>query len=301
MLDVLKVTPFLPTGRSMDPRMKDVTVRHLLQHTGGWNRDKSGDVMFQSLRIAKTLGIASPPSARDVIREVLSRPLDFDPGSRYVYSNFDYCILGRIIEDLSGEAYGPYVQKHVLDPAHISGPRLGATLTQAEGEARYYAVNADKSAVKAPSVFPHLPAEVPVPYGSWSLEQMDSHGGWIAPAEDLVRFIMSLDDFGRTSPFKQRATFDAMLAPAPGAPGHDKDGKPLEKSYACGFRTLRGKDGVGITHTGSLTGTSTVLMRRADGWCWAVFLNQRPPEKARSTIVADIEKVFDGLKAKAPA
>lgn len=302
MLDVLTVKPFLPKGRKMDARMKSITIRHLLQHTGGWNRDKSGDVMFQDKRIAKALGVACPPGNRDIIREVLSRPLDFDPGSQYVYSNFDYCVLGRIIEDLSGQAYGDYVQQQVLKPAGISGPRLGATLAQAEGEARYYSMNKDKSIPKAEPVFPKLPALVPLPYGAWCLENMDSHGGWIAPAEDLVRFIMCLDDVDKSSPFAKRETFDAMLAPAPGPVGHDKDGKPLEKSYACGFRIIHSKEGIAFTHAGSLSGTFTNLMRRADGWSWAVFFNQRPrPTDPKSTLVTDIDKVFDDLKAKTPA
>jgi N-acyl-D-amino-acid deacylase len=302
MLDVLKVDIFLPKGRQMDPRMKDITIRQLLQHTGGWDRDKSkgADVMFQDLRIAKTLGVPSPPSARNIIREVLGRPLDFDPGTRYVYSNFGFCILGRIVEDLTDTAYPDYVKEHVLKPAGISGPRLGATLTQVEGEARYYAVNKDGSPTMGPSVFPNLPDLVPAPYGTWYLEHMDSHGGWIAPAEDLVRFIMSLDDVGRTSPFSKRETLTAMLEPAPGAPGHDKNGKPLEVSYACGFRIIHGPNGVSFTHGGSLPGTSTTVMRRADGWCWAIFLNQRPGDNdPKSTLVDDVQKVFDGLKAGA--
>lgn len=297
VLDVLKVQPFLPAGRKMDARIKDVTIRHLLQHTGGWNRNDGGDVMFDNLRIAKTLGVSSPPNARDVIREVLSRPLDAAPGTRYSYSNFGFCVLGRLIEDVSGAAYGDYVREHVLKPAGLTGPKLGATLTPAEGEAHYYAVNKDGSVTKAPSVFPNLPKLVPVPYGSWCIEQLDSLGGWIAPAEDMVRFIMCLDDIGGTSPFARRETFDAMLAPPPGAPGHDKDGKPLEKCYACGFRTFRNENGITFMHTGSLGGTATVFRRRADGWSSAVFCNQRPPgNELKVTLVEDVDKVFDVLE-----
>lgn len=297
MLDVLKIAPFLPEGRKVDPRVKDITIRQLLQHTGGWNRDKSGDAMFHDMRIAAALGVVCPPRARDIIREVLSRPLDFDPGTSYAYSNFGYCILGRIIENLSGGSYEGYVKEHVLKPAGIEGPKLGATLTQAEGEARYYAIDKDGAVTKGLPVFPNLPEFVPAPYGMWCLENMDSHGGWIASAEDMVRFIMSLDDIGKTSPFKKRETFHSMLEPAPGAPGHDEAGNPLEASYACGFRIMRGKDGTGFTHAGNLPGTSTLLMRRADGWCWALFLNQRPlATDPKVTLMEDIEKLFDNLK-----
>ena len=111
---------------------------------------------------------------------------------------------------------------------------------------------------------------------------------------------MCLDDIGKTSPFAKRETFDAMLSPAPGPVGHDKDGKPLEKSYACGFRIMHSKEGLGFTHAGSLSGTSTTVMRRPDGWCWALFFNQRPnPDDAPVTLFTDIEKVFDSMKTSA--
>jgi N-acyl-D-amino-acid deacylase len=74
-------------GKKADERWKQITIRHLLQHTGGWDRDKSFDPMFRSRAIARESGISSPPGARDIIRYMLGQPLDFDPGTRYAYSN----------------------------------------------------------------------------------------------------------------------------------------------------------------------------------------------------------------------
>ena len=108
----------------------------------------------------------------------------------------------------------------------------------------------------------------------------------------MVRFIMSLDRAGENSPFKKPETLQLMLAPAPGPPGHDKDGKPLERSYGSGFRVLRDKGGVSFMHYGSLSGTSTILMHRADGWCWALFFNQRPSRTRREELLKSIQKVF---------
>lgn len=272
MLDVLKPDIFLPTGREVDGRLKDITIRHLLQHTGGWDRDKSGDPMFQSGQIAKTLGIAAPPATRDVIREVLGRPLDSAPGERYAYSNFGFCVLGRIIEKLTGKPYEQFVRERVL--LGIAGPRLGATVTQAEGEARYY-MNGDGQTGRP--VFPNLPDRVPWPYGGFCLEMMDSHGGWISSAEDIVRFAMSLDDIGGRSPFKKRETWDALIAPPPSAKG--------QRYYGCGFSVRRSDEGASISHDGSLPGTATYLWRRADGLTWAVFFNQRSEGKRDGAIV----------------
>lgn len=291
MLDVLKTDLFLPGGRKPDPRLKEITIRHLLQHTGGWDRDRSGDVMFESRKIAKILGIVSPPGPADVIREALGRPLDTDPGTHYAYSNFGYCILGRILEQTGGMPYEKFVHERVLRPAGISGPKQGATLTQAEGESRYYTPG-DKE--EGEPVFPGLPDKVPAPYGAWCLETMDSHGGWISCAGNIVRFAMSLDDIGGRSPFKQQKTWETLITPPAGAPGHGPDGQPLPRSYGCGFGLRPGRNGIGITHSGSLPGTTTFVWKRADGFTWAAFFNMRQDGGNKdATVAASLNKALD--------
>jgi N-acyl-D-amino-acid deacylase len=229
-----------------------------------------------------------------VIREVLGRPLDDAPGSHYAYSNFGYCLLGRIIERLGGVGYEKFVQERVLAPAGIRGPKLGATLRRAEREAKYYmAESAGDDAFGTP-VFPDLPDKVPSPYGAWCLESMDAHGGWIASAADTVRFAMSLDAIGTTSPFQKRETWDRLIEPPPGPPGHDAEGRPLPASYGCGFFVRRGGKGATLSHSGSLPGTTTYLWKRADGVCWAVFFNQREDSGPRDGAIVDpINKALD--------
>src|SRR5690606_22434583 len=102
-------------------------ILHLLQHRGGWDRDKSFDAMFQSVRFAQTLGIDSPAKANDVIRAMQSVPLDFEPGERYAYSNYGYCLLGRVIEKFSGQSYEDYVKEHVLAPTGVTAMCVGGT------------------------------------------------------------------------------------------------------------------------------------------------------------------------------
>lgn len=103
----LDAKAFGPTGilndamysNILDPRYTDITVRMLLQHSGGWDRAISGDPMFDAYNIATVMGVASPPSPQVVIQYMLShKMLDFDPGTQYQYSNFGFCVLGRIIE-----------------------------------------------------------------------------------------------------------------------------------------------------------------------------------------------------------
>src|SRR5260370_23744350 len=135
--------------------------------------------MFASVRIVKAMGVAAPADQRAIIRYMMGLPLDFDPGKRYAYSNFGYCLLGRVIEKASGQSYEDYVRKEVLAPLGIHRMRLGKTLPagRAKGEVIYY----DEKNRTGPSVFSKRRGQqVALPYGAWNLEAMDSHGGWLA-------------------------------------------------------------------------------------------------------------------------
>src|SRR5262249_44742178 len=77
----------------------------------------------------------------------------------------------------------------VLAPLGIRRMRLGKTLLaqRAPGEVTYY----DERT--GPAVMGAIGTRVSLPYGTWSLEAMDSHGGWLASAADLVRFASAFD------------------------------------------------------------------------------------------------------------
>jgi hypothetical protein len=86
---------------------------------------------------------------------------------------------------------------------------------------------------------------------------------------------MSLPDVGGTSPFKKKETWDLVTEVPPGAPGHKEDGAVRDSYYGAGFQVRKTKEGLRITHSGELPGTTTFLFRRADGYAFAVFFNQR--------------------------
>ena len=272
--DLLRVEPLLKTGQPMDPRLARITVRQLLQHTGGWDRDKSFDPMFRSKQIAAETGTPSPAGPQAVIRYMLGQSLDFDPGFRYAYSNFGYCVLGRIIEQVSGKPYEQFVREHVLSPAGIEHMRIGASLDgkQAAGEVRYYTT--DRGLTE--NIFADGARQVPWPYGGFHLEAMDAHGGWIASAVDLARFAAELDHPGKR-PLLKPESIRTMNAPPEPPAWRKPDGGLADAYYGCGWmvrpHALSGK--ANGWHSGSLPGTSTLLVRRWDGLSWAVLFNQR--------------------------
>ncbi len=254
-----------------DERWKEVTILDLLQHRGGWDRDKSFDPMFRSPAICEEMKVKPPADQEAIIRYMLRRPLDFNPGERYAYSNFGYCLLGRVVEKVSKKRYETYVKERVLAPLGVERMRQGRTLAdeRAKGEVMYY--DGEGTAIMGPNIA----KPTPEPYGCWCLESMDSHGGWLASAEDLVRFGAA---FNRPTQCKilDAKSIQTMFARPSGAAGEDKNGKPADSWYGCGWSVRPVGNGKENTwHGGSLDGTSTLLVRRSDGLTWAAIFNSR--------------------------
>ena len=269
--------PHLAKDAKVDARLKQVTIRHLLQHRGGWDRAQSMDAMFQPVRFARALGKTPPASADDVIRFMRGWPLDFDPGARYAYSNFGYNVLGRIIEEKTGKSYEEYVRSNVLKPLGITTMRIGKTLPagKAKDEARYY-TRGNRTGVSV--MAPNFGKRVPRPYGTWHLEAMDSHGAWIASVIDLVRFGTAVDNFKKSKILSPKSNA-AMTQRPQGAAGFDAKGKPKPVFYGLGWSVRPVGDKSNRWHTGSLDGTAALLVLRHDGLCWAILFNTRATPK----------------------
>ena len=261
-----------PASRIADSRLGEVTVRHLLQHRGGWDRDASFDPMFRSVAFARELQLPPPARAGDVIRCMLRRPLDFPPGERYAYSNFGYCLLGRVIESVSGMSYEAYVRRHVLKPLGIRRMRLGKTRLEHRlpREVRYFDDHC------GPSVFAEdHGTTVPQPYGCWCLEAMDAHGGWLASAVDLARFAVAFEAEADPAVLSPK-TIARMVARPPGRAGLDERGQPKDWYYGMGWLVRPRADGTRNTwHNGSLPGTAAIVIRRYDGRNFVALMNTR--------------------------
>lgn len=56
------------------------------------------------------------------------QPLQYNPGTTYAYSNYGYCLLGRIIAAVTGQSYAEYIKQTVLTPLSVARPIQGRTL-----------------------------------------------------------------------------------------------------------------------------------------------------------------------------
>ena len=281
-------------NQKFDERHREITVRHLLQHRGGWDRDGSFDPMFRAASFARLLGVDAPAGPDEVIRVMLGRKLDFAPGERYAYSNLGYCLLGRIIEKKTGRAYEDHLRETILAPLGIEAMRLGRTrlAERQAGEVRYYDPNVGSSVFAG-----SLGRRTPQPYGAWNLEAMDSHGGWLASAVDLVRFASILDG-GQSSPLLSESTLEAIRARPDGKAGHDDEGKPKAAYYGLGFRIVADDAGrVSLQHGGSLPGTNTLLVHRDDGRSVAILFNSRTSARTERVATAFYEELSRSLES----
>ena len=146
-----------------------VTVYHLLTHTGG-----TGDIFgpeFSTHRLElRTLD--------HYVKLYGSRPLRFEPGSKWEYSNYGFILLGVIIEKVSGQSYYDYVRDHVYNPA-------GMTSSGSEPE---------DQAVRDRSVgYTRMDGGAEHPNTETLPYRGTSAGGGYSTVEDLVKFATALE------------------------------------------------------------------------------------------------------------
>lgn len=277
---ILGLEPHMEPGTQVDPRLERITVRHLLQHTAGWDRDVSFDPIGRVRQISRSLGVPLPIGPEAIIRYMMGRPLDFDPGERFAYSNLGYLVLGRLIARLGEKEYESYIREEVLGPLGVTRPRLGhgAVEERAAGEVAYV----PRRGRPGPAVVgPHIGRIVPICDGAENLEGFEAHGGWIASAVDLVRFATAFDR-PDACPLLGAGTIATMFERPPGAPGFEPGGRPKEAYYGCGWDVRpMGAGRLNTWHGGLIAGTSALLVRRRGEFCWAVLFNTDSDPKGR--------------------
>lgn len=214
-------------------RLEAITIRHLLKHTcGGWDNVGS-DPMY------RYPGMSHDDLIEWVLKEL---PLEHEPGAKFAYSNFGYCLLGRVIERVARASYDKHVKKEVLARCGIKGMEIaGNTLKdRAAKEVVYY------------------DQEGRDPYER-NMRRMDANGGWLATPTDLLRFLVHVDGFPDTPDILKPETFAAMMTPS--------DANPR---YASGWWV---NDTPNYWHGGRLAGLSSLAVRTASGFCWVGFVN----------------------------
>jgi D-alanyl-D-alanine carboxypeptidase len=221
-----------------------VTIHHLLTHTGG-----TGDIFgpeFEAHRLElRTLG--------DYVKLYGQRDLEFEPGSKWEYSNYGFVLLGAIIEKVSGESYYDYVRKHIYAP-------VGMTSTGSEPEDQAVP---DRSIGYMQGPKGVAPNSDTLPYRG------SSAGGGYSTVEDLVRFAGALEQ----NKLLNAHDTELLTTGKPGTP---------DNSYAYGFGDQKVNGTRCFGHGGGAPGMNGDLkICPSIGYIVAVLANMDPPAATR--------------------
>lgn len=93
-------------------RARDITLRDLGGHLSGYRDYYPLDYVDGEM--------AKAEPADTIIMRYATRPLDFEPRSRWSYSNTGYLILGRVVEKVSGQPYRAFLQSHIFTPLKLT-------------------------------------------------------------------------------------------------------------------------------------------------------------------------------------
>ena len=242
----------------------------------------------------------------NLFRYQLGQPLGFAPGTSYTYSNFGYCVLGRVIERVTGKTYEAAVEELVLIPT-LQGPEQGGSQppeyayapsemyignTLVENIPRHeseYACRGGDDAANLNCKVAGLPESaysviqgastspfVPYPYGRWSVKTMDAHGGWVASPRAILNVIRSVFPphcGGSTAGVNSHQCLLSTSSLAElKASDANVDGSSPSSWYGLGFRVNQYGN---LWHTGSLSGTTSIVVVANNGFSWAVAFNSR--------------------------
>ncbi|HEY2117676.1 MAG TPA: serine hydrolase domain-containing protein [Candidatus Acidoferrum sp.] len=244
---------FLPNYANKELASK-VTIHQMLTHTGG-----TGDIFgpdFESHRLElRTLN--------DYVKLYENRPVKFEPGSRWEYSNYGFILLGVVIEKVTGQSYYDYVRDHVFKPAGmLSTDSLPESTTVAGRSVGYMKEKPDAS---------WSPNNDTLPYRGTAA------GGGYSTVEDLLRFANALEN---------NKLLDADHT---GLLTSGKADTPRGSKYAYGFMEIDESGLHCFGHGGGAPGMNGDLkICPQSGYVIAVLANLDPPAAERpANFIAD--------------
>jgi D-alanyl-D-alanine carboxypeptidase len=221
-------------------RAAGITIRQLLTHTSGFGQ-------YENLFFRNQVGSCEEAAAVGLTRSM--------GGGGFRYSNMNYCVLGLVIENLTGQTYEEAVYEQLLTPLGISGMRLAPTYDPGPGEVEHRTV-----------------------LGRNYMEVLGAAGAWVATPTDLVTIIDSLDPATPGWKPLEPETVAMMKTSA-------TDLAAPDRGYGMGL-ILYGGGAAG--HTGTIESTHAMVFDRADNVTWAVTVSgQNPSDTVRLAGIVD--------------
>lgn len=180
-----------------------ITVEQLLNHTAGIPNHTEAATYWSHIR-------EDLPPAKLLDTYVSHQPLDFEPGTKYHYSNSGYILLGMLIEKASGQSYAEFLAKRFFEPLGLKHIRYGSETELIPGLVPGYTKGPKPSAYRSTS-------------------QTFASGGLVSDADDVAHWLQALYEGKVLKP----ESLARMMAST-----RLKNGQDLGYGFGIGFRTL---------------------------------------------------------------
>lgn len=213
---LVKYIPDYPNGDK-------ITIHHLLTHTSGIP-NVTALTVFDSIK-------GKPHTLEKVIAITKNKPLEFEPGSKFNYSNSGYILLTYIIEKASGKSYGDYMKETIFDPLGMKNSGLYPPNGILKNAAIGY-TEANEGLIQAPYI------DMTIPAGA---------GALYSTVEDLFLWDQALYN----EKLVKKETIDKIMT-------------VFKDNYAYGWMVTKYKDHKKFFHGGGIEGFNTVINRFTD-------------------------------------
>ncbi len=248
-------------------RGDEVTIRMLLSHTSGYQDYWPEDYLMPPMY--------KPATAQYILDTWAKKPLDFDPGTRWQYSNTNYVIAGVIVEKLSGQPLMRFLQQNVFTPLDMKSvydtdvAKLGDT--DAAGYIRY-------------ALGPLRPA--PKEGAGW----MFAAGELAMPAHDLALWDISIMNRSLLAAGPYQQMFNPVKL---------KDG--TDSGYGLGVFTTPRSGHAALEHSGEVSGFVSENIVFPDDKAAIVVLTNQDASPAASAIGRQLTPVVLGIDTQSSA
>jgi len=204
------------------PNAEKITVRQLLNHSSGVHSitdDK--DYLTWNTK---------PQTEQELVARIIKGRVEFDPGSKHVYSNSNYILLTYILEKVWKKDYASLLKEYICQPLKLEQTTFGRPQNNGSDLSESYRYTQEWT------LEPHTDNSVPLGAGAV----------WSTPA-DLARFFNAL--------FSHKIINAASL----------EEMKKIDQGYGIGLFQLPFYEHVGFGHTGGIDGYSSVAGHFDDG------------------------------------
>lgn len=266
-----------PISRYLPDYRKDVadkvTIHHLLTHSSGIpNYVSSAEWRKQ---------VQQPMQSLDyLIRTYCSGDLEFEPGSKFSYSNSGYVLLGAIISKVTGMTYDNALHTMILDPAGMKETGLDCTGLDIPGRAEGYVAGYSEESDKAEQ---------------WNIDWAYSAGAIYSTPEDMVKWDQALYDNAMiTKPSLRLMSTPYFPAFQPGF------------NYGYGFtlskrvKTRSGDSVLVMSHEGGLPGFNSLFSRVLANH-QMVFVVSNASDAPLLAITQGVFEILNGYEPTPPA